>query len=131
MFCLEHTRITDAPEDYEVAAGTQATFRCNAVADNTLTLKIDWLNNGQLIDFDADPRFVRSSDYSLTVFKTTELDSGTYTCVAKTELDEATAQATLTVQGNIYIFSIKIFIQYYFYYFFRCSKCTTITICNL
>lgn len=94
----ERTRITDEPEDYEVAAGTQATFRCNAVADQSLNLVISWLNNGQLIDFEAEPRFVRSSDYSLTITKTTELDSGTYTCIARTDLDEATAQAQLTVQ---------------------------------
>jgi len=45
-----------------------------------------------------EPRFVRSTDYSLMITKTTELDSGTYTCVAHTELDEARAQATLIVQ---------------------------------
>ncbi|XP_063242824.1 neuroglian isoform X3 [Bacillus rossius redtenbacheri] len=94
----EHTKITDEPEDYEVAAGTTATFRCNAVSDPTLTLEIGWLNNGQEIDFESEPRFVKSSDSSLTITKTTELDSGLYTCVARTELDEATAQATLTVQ---------------------------------
>ncbi|XP_054278770.1 neuroglian isoform X2 [Macrosteles quadrilineatus] len=94
----EHTRITDEPEDYEVPAGSTATFRCNAVSDPSLHLSIDWLNNGELIDFDSEPRFVRSNDYSLTITKTTELDSGTYTCVASTELDKATAQATLTVQ---------------------------------
>ena len=32
------------------------------------------------------------------ITKTTELDSGMYTCVARTELDEARAQATLIVQ---------------------------------
>ncbi|KAL1110491.1 hypothetical protein AAG570_008019, partial [Ranatra chinensis] len=94
----EHTRITDAPEDYEVAAGVDATFRCNAVSDSSLPLTINWLNNGELIDLDSEPRFVRSNDYSLTITKTTELDSGTYTCVASTPLDNATAQATLTVQ---------------------------------
>ncbi|XP_044742143.1 neuroglian [Chrysoperla carnea] len=94
----EHTKITDEPEDYEVSAGTPATFRCNAVSDSSLDLQINWLSNGLPIDFDAEPRFVRSSDYSLTITKTTELDSGTYTCVAKTELDEAVAHSTLTVQ---------------------------------
>ncbi|KAK7793446.1 hypothetical protein R5R35_010061 [Gryllus longicercus] len=94
----DRTKITDEPEDYEVAAGNTATFRCNAVSDPSLSLTIEWQVNGQEIDFEAEPRFVRSSDYSLTITKTTELDSGTYTCVAKTELDEATAQATLTVQ---------------------------------
>lgn len=100
LHCLEHTEIKDGPEDYEVAAGSTATFRCNAVTDSTLELSIEWLNNGQLIDFDSEPRFVRSNDYSLSITKTNELDSGTYTCVASTELDEARASATLTVQGK-------------------------------
>lgn len=94
----EHTRITNRPEDYEVAAGNTATFRCNAVSDSSLPLTIEWLNNGQPIDFDSEPRFVRSSDFSLIITKTTELDSGQYTCLANTELDEDRASATLTVQ---------------------------------
>lgn len=80
-------------------SGSTATFRCNAVSDSSLNLDIDWLNNGQPIDFEADTRFVKSSDYSLIITKTTELDSGVYTCLAHTDLDEAQAQATLTVQG--------------------------------
>ncbi|XP_066590095.1 neuroglian isoform X2 [Prorops nasuta] len=94
----ERTRITDEPENYEVAAGATATFRCNAVTDSSLTLQIDWLSNGEPIDFEMEPRFVQTSDSSLSITKTTELDSGIYTCIAKTELDEAKAQATLTVQ---------------------------------
>ncbi|XP_018915521.1 neuroglian isoform X2 [Bemisia tabaci] len=94
----ERTRIIEGPEDYEVAAGNTATFRCNAVTDSSLRLTIDWETDGGPIDFDSEPRFIRSNDYSLTVTKTTELDSRTYTCVARTELDNATAQATLTVQ---------------------------------
>ena len=31
----EHTQIKDGPEDYEVGAGSTATFRCNAVTDST------------------------------------------------------------------------------------------------
>lgn len=73
-------------------------YRCNAVTDSSLTLTIEWLSNGEPIDFEMEPRFVRSTDYSLMITKTTELDSGTYTCVARTELDETRAQATLTVQ---------------------------------
>jgi len=94
----EHTRITTFPEDYEVPAGATATFRCNAVSDPSLDLTIEWLNNGQSIDFDSEPRFVQTKDYSLTITKTTELDSGTYTCYAWTHLDNATANATLIVQ---------------------------------
>lgn len=73
-------------------------YRCNAVSDSTLSLTIDWYSNGQPIEFEMEPRFVRSTDYSLMITKTIELDSGIYTCVARTELDEARAQATLIVQ---------------------------------
>lgn len=72
--------------------------RCNAVTDSTLTLTIDWHHKERLIDFDTEPRFIRSTDYSLMITKTIEQDSGDYICVARTELDEARAKATLTVQ---------------------------------
>lgn len=94
----EHTRITEQPIDYEVQAGTLATFRCNAVSDPSLPLEIEWQWNGETIDFDSQPRFTKSSDHSLTISNTIELDSGSYTCVARTELDEASYSATLTVQ---------------------------------
>ncbi len=82
-----------------MAAHTSATFRCNAVSDDSLDLEIEWLKNDQPIDFEEEPRFVRSSDYSLTITQTNELDSGTYTCVARTALDKASANAQLIVQG--------------------------------
>lgn len=94
----DYTRITDQPQDYEVPAGNPATFRCNAIADSSLDLQILWLSDGEQIDFESEPRFVRTNDYSLTISKTAELDSGIYTCLAKTELDEVSAQATLIVQ---------------------------------
>lgn len=94
----EHTRITDEPQDYEVPAGRSATFRCNAVTDSALDLVITWLSDGEEIDFESQPRFVHSNDHSLTISKTAELDSATYTCVATTDLDSAQASATLIVQ---------------------------------
>lgn len=89
----------DFPEDYEVVAGAQATFRCNAATDDSLTLTIDWLHKNQQIDFDTESRFIQTNDYSLTITKANELDSGIFTCRARTELDQDTAQATLIVQG--------------------------------
>ncbi|XP_068206070.1 LOW QUALITY PROTEIN: neuroglian-like [Palaemon carinicauda] len=98
LIVKKRTEITEKPEDYEVAAGQTATFRCNAVTDSDLELSIEWLTDGKNIDFEQEPRFVQQSDSSLSITKTTELDSGVYTCVASTELDEVTASATLIVQ---------------------------------
>jgi neuronal cell adhesion protein len=88
-----------------VEASDTATFRCNAVYDSDLQLKIKWLKDGELIDFETEPRFIQSSDQSLTITKTTELDSGTYTCLAESDLDAARASATLIVQVKISSFS--------------------------
>ncbi|CAL4060819.1 unnamed protein product [Meganyctiphanes norvegica] len=96
----QRTVITDAPQDYEVAAGQTATFRCNAVADNELDLNIHWMKEDQEINFSNEPRFVQQSDFSLSITKTTELDSGIYTCIARTDLDEVSERATLIVQDT-------------------------------
>ena len=72
--------IFQGPQPYEVEAGDTATFRCNAVADTDLRLEINWLKDGRRIDFDSEPRFIQTNDNSLTITKTTELDSGSYTC---------------------------------------------------
>jgi len=94
----EQTRITKGPQPYEVEAGDTATFRCSAVADTDLSLKINWLKDGRRIDFETEPRFIQTNDNSLTITKTSELDSGSYTCQAMTELDEDRETASLIVQ---------------------------------
>ncbi|KAL0850772.1 hypothetical protein ABMA28_006704 [Loxostege sticticalis] len=96
----KRTVITDKPENYEVAAGSAATFRCNANADDSLKLEIIWLIDGQPIDFESQPRYRMTNDYSLLISDTTELDSGEYTCIARTAIDETRAQATLIVQDK-------------------------------
>lgn len=94
----DKTKISEGPVDYEVQAGSPATFRCSAQQDNDLVLTVDWLRNGEFINFEAEPRFVKMPDSSLTITKTTELDSGEYTCMASTILDNVVAKATLIVQ---------------------------------
>lgn len=99
---VEHTKITAQPEDYEVVAGSMATFHCTATADRSLHLNIEWLAKDEPIDFDVQPRFVKTNDFSMTITKTIELDSGTYTCLARTELDQASDSAMLIVQVQNY-----------------------------
>lgn len=75
-----------------------ATFRCKATSDRSLNLIIDWLADGIPIHFDTESRFNRSDDFSMTITKIIESDSKTYTCLAKTELDNVTASAKLIIQ---------------------------------
>jgi hypothetical protein len=107
LLVKEKTVIKDQPKDYEVAAGRTATFRCDAVSDSSLTIKIYWLNQGRKIDFETESRYIQSRDSSLTITKTDELDSGVYTCIAATELDEVSASATLVVQGKIFVLFLE------------------------
>lgn len=98
IFFTEHTEITAGPKDYEVIAGLTATFNCTATADPSLRLNIEWLANDEPVNFENESsRFVKIDDDSMAITKTTELDSGTYTCLASTVLDNATANATLIV----------------------------------
>uniref|UniRef100_A0A6V7JAT1 Uncharacterized protein n=1 Tax=Bracon brevicornis TaxID=1563983 RepID=A0A6V7JAT1_9HYME len=96
---VRRTRIIERPEDVGILAGGIATFRCNAISDPSLALQINWLRNGELIDTEIESRFVIALDSSLRINKVNELDSGVYSCWARTEIDGDTANATLTVQG--------------------------------
>jgi len=92
------TRITHPPENVEVAAGKLAVFRCIADSDPSLNLKIEWHFNNKQLDFEQLQRIQQATDNSLSIGSAIELDSGVYTCVARTELDSASAKATLIVQ---------------------------------
>ncbi|XP_037049599.1 neuroglian-like [Bradysia coprophila] len=96
----EHTRIiTDEPQFYAIAAGEPATFRCNVVADSSLDLNVVWLKDGEEVNFEDDERLVRLKNNEFTISnRSHELDTGIYTCVAKTDLDEARADFMLLVQ---------------------------------
>jgi neuronal cell adhesion protein len=82
----EETRILSGPKDYEAEAGSTATFRCHAEHDLSLPLRITWFKDGQYIHVNANNRFVQSSDHSLAITRTTEMDSGTYTCKVSTKI---------------------------------------------
>jgi len=101
---VEHTKIITEPEDNVVIAGSMVTFYCTAIADHSLHLDIVWLANNEPIDYDTQPRFVINNDHSMTITKTIELDSGIYTCLAKTELDQVSVNATLIVQVKNHYF---------------------------
>lgn len=94
------TVIMSMPQDAEKTAGTEATFRCTAVSDESNPLEILWKKNGSPMDVDTSSgRVYRNPiDNSLVISGLQDTDSATYTCVARTPLDEATHEADLIVQ---------------------------------
>lgn len=91
------TRITWPPQRREARVGETVVLRCDVTADPSLELSVQWLFNDKPIGFDADPRLVMKRDNSLMITRAVELDSGVYTCVAKTAVDSDRANATLVV----------------------------------
>ena len=100
----DNTRITELPQNLKVAAHQMAVFRCNVEFDYTLDLRIEWLFNGNEIDYDNFPRILQEhKEWTprayLNITEAKESDSGVYTCVATTPLDSVRAEANLTIDG--------------------------------
>ncbi|KAG7177951.1 Neurofascin-like [Homarus americanus] len=94
------TRIIKPPKDRVRARGANALFRCKATADSDLELKVEWLVNGERVDFLKNERLKSRPNNALVVNGVREEDEGVYTCRASTPLDAVTANATLTIRGD-------------------------------
>ena len=112
------TRITQRPQSLEVESGKRATLSCLAVIDESLDLTINWLKDGQQIDFAVQPRYFLT-DNSFTIFDSKEIDTGNYTCEASTNLDKDVATASLvvfsTIKSTLLDWCEPIFHQFYNY----------------
>ncbi|XP_054868990.1 neural cell adhesion molecule L1-like protein isoform X2 [Amphiprion ocellaris] len=94
------TKIVVAPQDVEIVRGNTAQLTCHAEYDKSLqgSFKVDWMKDGKeiVLSSEAESRhFVEGG--RLHIMDVNLDDQGTYTCVAKTRLDEDNATALLTV----------------------------------
>ncbi|XP_053511092.1 neuronal cell adhesion molecule [Artibeus jamaicensis] len=88
------TRIIKQPEFSVVQRGSTVSFECKVKHDHTLIPTVLWLKDkGEL---PTDGRFTIDKDH-LVVTDVSDDDSGTYTCVANTTLDNVSASAVLIV----------------------------------
>lgn len=102
LIVRRRTRIVTKPLDMMVWYTTEAKFTCTATTDpeEVGNLMINWMKDGQTIDYDLAQRvFQNKMDNSLTISGTIYLDTGTYSCVASNGLDEDVSDAQLVVQA--------------------------------
>ncbi|XP_052465758.1 neurofascin homolog (chicken) a isoform X15 [Carassius gibelio] len=95
----EPTRIMQAPEHVTQPKGSTVRFHCRVKHDPSLPATVTWLKDDTPLSFSWIGRF-RKDEESLTIHNVNPEDGGTYTCTAKTEIDEDFASARLTVTGR-------------------------------
>ncbi|XP_033123675.1 neuronal cell adhesion molecule-like [Anneissia japonica] len=88
---LQRTVITEKPSPQEVQAGNPVTLNCKANAYSGAPLVITW---------EDDEGTQVGQGNKFTIKDSTLEDSGQYTCVATTDLDEVRASTTITVQDK-------------------------------
>ncbi|XP_034552307.1 neural cell adhesion molecule L1-like protein isoform X2 [Notolabrus celidotus] len=96
------TRIINPPQDVEIISGTTAQLMCQAEYDKSLqgTFEVVWKKNEEEIPRSSEGNlsFRYSVDGDMLQIMNVNLsDQGTYTCIARTSLDEVNATALLTV----------------------------------
>ncbi|XP_076606180.1 neurofascin homolog (chicken) a isoform X14 [Chaetodon auriga] len=90
----ERTRIVRVPEHQSAIRGSTARFDCVVKSDPSLPITVAWTK-------DDKPLYLgwrlKKDEESLTIPNVNEGDEGTYTCTVKSEIDQDSASARLTV----------------------------------
>ncbi|KAL0978112.1 hypothetical protein UPYG_G00166040 [Umbra pygmaea] len=90
----EPTRIVRAPEHQSAIRGSTARFDCRVKSDPTLPITVTWQKDDKPLSLGW--RLKKEED-ALSIPNVNEGDEGLYTCTVKTEIDQDTASARLTV----------------------------------
>uniref|UniRef100_A0A3B3Y3P4 Neural cell adhesion molecule L1 n=1 Tax=Poecilia mexicana TaxID=48701 RepID=A0A3B3Y3P4_9TELE len=93
----EPTRIIQAPTHQSVLRGSKATFHCKVVSDPSLPTTVNWSKDGERLDLGWR---LKKDEESLTISSVSENDEGIYTCTVKSEIDQDSASARLTVSDR-------------------------------
>ena len=103
IFVLAKTRITIPPKSVKVHIASRVDLRCEAEADESLTLRYYWIKDGERLESNEKIEW-RESRKVLTIADMTVFDSGVYTCVAFTpdpQKSEDRASAVIDIIGKL------------------------------
>uniref|UniRef100_A0A672MXQ9 Neurofascin n=1 Tax=Sinocyclocheilus grahami TaxID=75366 RepID=A0A672MXQ9_SINGR len=93
----EPIKIVRAPHNTVVIRGSLARFDCKIKFDSTLDVTVTWLKDKKFLILGR--RMTKDED-SLSIADVYRRDEGVYTCRVKSELEEVTAPAKLTVMDR-------------------------------
>ncbi|XP_066529314.1 neurofascin isoform X2 [Hoplias malabaricus] len=93
----EPTKVLRAPHNVIVIKGSLAQFDCKIQTDPTLEVTVTWLKDKKFLILGR--RMKRDED-SLSIADVYKRDEGIYTCRIKTELEEISVSAKLTVMDR-------------------------------
>ncbi|MEQ2174298.1 hypothetical protein GOODEAATRI_006437 [Goodea atripinnis] len=93
----EPTRIIQAPKDQSVVRGSEASFHCK-VESNDLPYMVTWTKDGEPVYLGW--RLKKDEEF-LNISTVTKDDEGMYTCTVKSEMDQHSASAHLSVSGTL------------------------------
>uniref|UniRef100_A0A8C2X801 Neurofascin homolog (chicken) a n=1 Tax=Cyclopterus lumpus TaxID=8103 RepID=A0A8C2X801_CYCLU len=90
----EPTRIVRVPEHRSAVRGSLAHFDCKVKSDPSLPITVAWSKDDKPLSLGWR---LRKDGESLLITNVNEGDEGTYTCTVKSEIDQDSASARLTV----------------------------------
>uniref|UniRef100_A0A3Q2PNW7 Neural cell adhesion molecule L1 n=1 Tax=Fundulus heteroclitus TaxID=8078 RepID=A0A3Q2PNW7_FUNHE len=90
----EPTRIIQAPTNQSAVRRSKARFHCKVASDSSLSTKVTWTKDGEPLYLGGR---LKKDEESLTISSVSEDDEGMYTCTVKSEIDQDSASARLTV----------------------------------
>lgn len=94
------TKIIEKSSYVKALIGSEVTFHCSAVSDPLLPYQIQWRFNGEKIKFRSDSRIIQDHENSLTISDFRKSDTGSYKCIAITDLDEDSYSVNLYVASH-------------------------------
>uniref|UniRef100_A0A8B9LZ65 Neural cell adhesion molecule L1 n=1 Tax=Astyanax mexicanus TaxID=7994 RepID=A0A8B9LZ65_ASTMX len=95
----EPTKILRAPHNVIVIKGSLARFECKFQTDSTLDVTVTWLKDKKFLILGRRYMHPSTKD-SLTIADVYRRDEGVYTCRVKTEVEDVSVSAKLTVMDR-------------------------------
>ncbi|KTG32092.1 hypothetical protein cypCar_00010880 [Cyprinus carpio] len=106
----EPIKIVRAPHNTVVIRGSLARFDCKIKFDSTLDVTVTWLKDKKFLILGR--RMTKDED-SLSIADVYRRDEGVYTCRVKSELEEVTASAKLTVMEYLVQYTEDLLADYW------------------